>query len=125
MSSIKFRSVRIQGWRQFGNVDIEIHPRLTVLTGANGAGKSSLLRIIHGHFGFCLPFLATPMRKSDGGYSYVTGIFTESIARFWQRIWAREREVSNVSVIEYDNGIESRLQIPTGESVEYNITVAQ
>jgi predicted ATPase len=41
----RFRSLRIEGWRQFDNVDIELHPRLTVLTGANGAGKTSLLRI--------------------------------------------------------------------------------
>ena len=125
MSSTKFRSVRIQGWRQFGNVDIEIHPRLTVLTGANGAGKSSLLRILHGHFGFNLPFLATPIRKSDGGYEYLTGIFTGAIARVWQRIWTRDQDVSNVGVIEYTNGVESRLQIPTGSSVQYNIRIEQ
>ena len=123
MPSTKFRSVKIQGWRQFGNVDIEIHPRLTVLTGANGAGKSSLLRIIHGHFGIHLPFLATPIRKSDGGYAYVTGIFTETIARIWQRLWTREQEVSNVGIIEYDNGVESKLLIPMGPSVQYNITI--
>ena len=98
MSSTKFRSVRIQGWRQFGNVDIEIHPRLTVLTGANGAGKSSLLRILHGHFGLNLPFLATPIRKADGGYAYLTGVFTGAIARMWQRIWTRDPDVSNVGV---------------------------
>ena len=51
MSSMKFTSLRIEGWRQFGHVDISLHPRLTVLTGANGAGKSSLLKIFQRHFG--------------------------------------------------------------------------
>ena len=125
MSSTKFRSVKIQGWRQFGNVDMEIHPRLTVLTGANGAGKSSLLRILHGHFGLNLPFLATPIRKADGGYAYLSGVFTGAIARMWQRIWTRDPDVSNVGVIEYDNGVEARLQIPTGSSVQYNIGIKQ
>ena len=33
--------------------------------------------------------------------------------------------MSNVGVIEYNNGVESRLQIPMGESVQYNITIEQ
>lgn len=123
MSSTKFHSLNIQGWRQFGNVDIQVHPRLTVLTGANGAGKSSLLRIIHGHFGIQLPFLSTPIHKSNGGYAYWTGIFTDRIATMWQRLWPRDRDVSCVGVIKYDNGIVSRLQVPSESRVQYNITI--
>lgn len=34
-----FKRLKISDWRQFSNVDISFHPHLTVLTGANGAGK--------------------------------------------------------------------------------------
>lgn len=33
-------------WRQFGLVDIVFHPRLTVITGANAAGKTTLLSLL-------------------------------------------------------------------------------
>ena len=85
MSATKFSSLRIDGWRQFGHVDIALHPRLTVLTGANGAGKTSLLRIFHTHFGVNQPFLATPIQQSGGGYSYLTGLFTGTVAKIWER----------------------------------------
>ena len=120
---MKFTSLRIEGWRQFGHVDIAIHPRLTVLTGANGAGKSSILKIFHSHFGINQPFLATPISQSGGGYHYKTGLFTDTIARIWQRYWTKRSDMSNVGAIGYGNGVKSELQIPTESSVQYNITI--
>ena len=123
MSSTKFSSLRIEGWRQFGHVDIELHPRLTVLTGANGVGKSSVLRILHRHFGVHQPFLATPVRQLDGGYSYLTGIFTDTIAKLWRRLWVKRSDMSNIGTVKYENGMDSELQIPTESNVEYNVNM--
>ena len=120
---MKFASIRIEGWRQFGHVDIALHPRLTVLTGANGAGKSSLLRIFHRHFGINQPFLATPISHTAGGYRYMTGVFTRGMATLWQRFSSKRSDLSNVGVIGYDNGITSKLHIPTDSSVQYNISI--
>ena len=39
------------GWRQFKEVDIKFHKRLTIITGTNGAGKTSILNILNNHFG--------------------------------------------------------------------------
>ena len=123
MPITKFRSLRIEGWRQFGRVDIALHPRLTVITGANGAGKSSLLRLLQRHFGAEQLFLATPTLQSDGGYSYLTGLFTDTIANVWRRFWTKRSDMSNVGTIGYDNDIESELQIPTESSVQYQVNV--
>ena len=123
MAATKFSSLRIEGWRQFGHVDIALHPRLTVLTGANGAGKSSILRILYSHFGIQQPFLATPVLQPGGGYSYWTGLFTDTIARVWQRFWKKRSDMSNVGAIHYDNGVESELQIPTQSSVQYKVKI--
>ena len=125
MSSTKFRSLRIEGWRQFGRIDIELHPQLTVLTGANGAGKTSLLRVFQRHFGIDQPFLATPMRQSDGGYSYWTGLFTGATARLWTRLWNKRVDMSDVGAITYSNGVESELRIPTQSSVQYNVAIGR
>ena len=123
MPSTKFTSLRIEGWRQFGHVDIALHPRLTVLTGANGAGKSSLLKIFYSHFGIHQPFLATPIPQSSDGYSYLTGIFTGTIANIWQRLWTHRSDLSNVGAITYDNGAEVELQIPAQSGVQYNLQI--
>lgn len=123
----KFNSVRVEGWRQFGHVELKLHPRLTVLTGANGAGKSSLLKLFTRHFGFDRPFLSTPVRTPSGGYSYVTGLFSGTIAKFWQRWWTRrpdETDMSNVGTILYANGVEAVLQVPRESGVQYNVNIS-
>lgn len=69
---IVFRRLQLEGWRQFRAVDIAFHPRLTVLTGANGAGKTSLLNLASRHFGWPAGFVSTPRTRERGtalGYS--------------------------------------------------------
>ncbi|MGQ7871561.1 AAA family ATPase [Bacillus sp. 1A] len=45
------KNLKIKNWNQFDNVDIDFHPKLTVLTGANGAGKSTILRMFSTQLG--------------------------------------------------------------------------
>ena len=123
MASTKFSSLRIEGWRQFGHVDLALHPRLTVLTGANGAGKSSLLRLFSGHFGINQPFLATPIVQPSGGYSYITGLFTGRLAKHWRRLWNKRSDMSNVGIIRYGDGQESQLQVPEQSSVQFQVEI--
>ncbi|MBS1183504.1 MAG: family ATPase [Proteobacteria bacterium] len=119
----KFSYLKIEGWRQFGHVEIELHPRLTILTGANGAGKSSILRIFTRHFGFDRPFLATPVRNESGGYSYLTGLFTGVVATLWRRFWTGKPDTSNVGTIRYDNKSEGQIQVPIRTDVQYSIGI--
>lgn len=120
----KFHSLSVEGWRQFGRVAIELHPRLTVLTGANGAGKSSLLRIFTRHFGFDRQFLATPVRDESGGYAYLTGLFTGILAKIWRRSSSDNTRNSIVGTIKYVNGMEGQIQVPSQSGVQYSVTIA-
>ena len=54
--------ISISRWRQFDHIDIDLHPRLTILTGANGSGKSTLLSILEANLigGQRDQYLATP-----------------------------------------------------------------
>lgn len=122
----KFRELTLQGWRQFGDIKIELHPRLTVLTGANGAGKSSILRIFSRHFGFDRPFLATPLRNSSGGYSYFTGVFSGGLASIWTRLRriSRPENSSQVGILGYSNGIDGQLIVPAASAVQYHLAIS-
>ncbi|WP_341769919.1 AAA family ATPase [Brucella anthropi] len=68
---MRFQSIKVHAWRQFRDVQIQLHPKLTVLTGPNGSGKSTLLSL----FSRCMenssiePFLATPIRDRKTGVS--------------------------------------------------------
>lgn len=61
-----FKNITLQHWRQIHKVDIEFHPRLTVLTGANGAGKTTILNILSQHFGWPINWASTPAPSSKG-----------------------------------------------------------
>jgi recombinational DNA repair ATPase RecF len=61
-SNAMFRSLEIHTWRQIEQVEIQFHPRLTILTGANGSGKTTILNLISRHFGWSIPLVSTPKR---------------------------------------------------------------
>ena len=55
-----FKQIRLTGWQQFEEIDIDVHPELTIITGANGSGKTTLLRFLARHFGWSFSQLRTP-----------------------------------------------------------------
>lgn len=59
-----FARLQVADWRQFSEVDIEFHPRLTVLTGANASGKTTLLNLLAQHFNWFTQYLGVPIRGS-------------------------------------------------------------
>jgi hypothetical protein len=59
---MSFEQLNLTGWRQFDFINLQFHPRLTILTGANGSGKTALLRILARHFQWSFEELTTPRR---------------------------------------------------------------
>jgi predicted ATPase len=62
-----FKSLTIRGWRQFDEIDLDFHDRLTILTGTNGTGKSTLLKILALEFAhsWTPKFAATAIRVEN------------------------------------------------------------
>lgn len=73
---MKFEKITLTEWRQFSQVDINFHPNVTIITGANGAGKSTILKLLSQHFGWHHPFLGTPFFSKEQGTVQYKSIFT-------------------------------------------------
>ncbi|RQU52427.1 AAA family ATPase [Burkholderia cenocepacia] len=123
--SLSFRRIEINNWRQFSSIDIEFHERLTVITGANGAGKSTILGVLAQHFGWQRQYLSTPRRpKGSTSYSYVTGLWnTRRTSQPSIHPFGDAEIVGNIS---YSEGPRAELYVPkqTG-SVQYQLNIHQ
>ncbi|MDS7930969.1 AAA family ATPase [Acinetobacter sp. V102_4] len=73
---MKFEKITLTEWRQFSKIEIEFHPNVTIITGANGAGKSTILKLLSKHFGWHHPFLGTPFFSKEQGVVQYKSIFT-------------------------------------------------
>ncbi|MDN8167216.1 AAA family ATPase [Acinetobacter nosocomialis] len=68
---MKLNSIKISEWQQFLKVEIDFHKNVTILTGANGSGKTTILKFISNHYGWSNIILAIPiLEKQQGAYVY-------------------------------------------------------
>ncbi len=126
--AIGFQSINIQRWRQFNNVEINFHDRLTILTGANGSGKSTILKLLKGHFHGEADekFIATPIFY-NGGINYYTGHWTENylISGFDNDFISYNSESSeNIGNIFYSNGASSSINIPKSKGIDFKVKLS-
>jgi len=112
-----FSEVRLFKWRQFNNVHIRLDKRMTVLTGENGTGKTTILNILSRHFGWNLQFVATLLPSS--------GKRSKAI---WSDLWDAimsdfdvQPGSTEVGTITYPNGQECKLKVEQQDSkAQYN-----
>jgi hypothetical protein len=112
--SLIFSRLLIEGWRQFDTVDIELHPRLTVLTGANGSGKTTLLGLFAKHFGWRGMYLGTPISNKEGGFSFVVGWVKRLLGR-----GATPDSHVRIGSLTYSNNVTAAILVPKDAGVQY------
>ncbi len=114
-----FAKIDLSRWRQFEHVSIQLDSRMTVLTGENGTGKTTILNVLSRHFGWNLHLISTPLPLSK-----------LRAKRFWSDIWsAMESDLMvqpgsvQIGTIRYRNETECLLMAPPQvEQAQYNLT---
>ena len=109
----RFKTLEVAGWRQFGSVQIEFHPRATIITGANGSGKTTLLSILSQHFGWSPTFIGTPRIDRRGALEGTSPECINDVAG---------KGNADVGKLTYDDGAVAALQAPM-EGASFQIAI--
>lgn len=114
---MKFKKLILTDWRQFKQVEIEFHPRITIITGANGTGKSTILKILSQHFGWQYTLLSTPRLSVTGEKNFYSGMLN------YLRKIKKPENLNIAGTLEYDNLALANLIIPENNSATYNVQI--
>lgn len=111
-----FKFIEISEWQQFSNIAIEFHDRLTVLTGANGSGKTTILNLLAKHYGWDVASLATPRKEKKSG-----------IIQFFSRVFNGENksDMPKIGRIEYSDNSSTDLRVQNTNEAQYQIQIPQ
>lgn len=109
-----FKQIEINEWQQFEKVAIQFHDRLTIITGANGCGKTTILNILAKHFGWEHTLLATPRTEKSTG-----------VMKYFQRFFKGSDKSNDktIGLISYTNQTDATLTIPQDNSATYAMQI--
>lgn len=115
-----FRRLELQDWRQFKNVDIDLSSRVTIITGSNGCGKTTILSLLSRHFGWSIPFVASPYvsKRAQKALYRDVPIETRNV-----EYHSQNQSEQTVGTITYDNGAKCILTLPQAHGANYNINL--
>jgi predicted ATPase len=110
-----FKRLKIERWRQFESLDINLETPMTVFTGVNGTGKTTILNILSRHFGWDLHWTSTMHKKKDK-------------SQFWSDLWSLyddsflpKSNTVQIGEIHYTSGDICLLQVPIPVNEQYRI----
>lgn len=109
-----FKKLEIRKWQQFEEIELEFHDRITIVTGSNGCGKTTLLSLLARHSGWNHNSLSTPKKDKNTG-----------AIRFVQRFFkgASEESGESVGTIQYSNNLSGRLLVQKIEAASYQVQI--
>ncbi|MBA7675438.1 hypothetical protein ES703_83673 [subsurface metagenome] len=113
-----FAAIKLKRWRQFNKVNIYLNRRMTVLTGENGTGKTTILNILSKHFGWNLKLVSTPLPISK---RMAKQIWTDAWDTRLSDFDVKPEDVE-IGTIKYKNGQICRIMVPPHPGgAQYNL----
>lgn len=117
-----FKRINIKAWRQFSDIDIEFHRNLTVLTGANGAGKTTILNILSQSTGWQPKFVSSYAKKA-GVVKYINSLFQAGKKFFIKSGPETFVDENKLGELQYLDGTIADLLLPKDVSGTYQILI--
>lgn len=110
-----FERLTLKDWQQFADIDISFHPRATILTGANGSGKTTILSLLARHRGWHQQSLATP--KND--------LKTKALKYFslFRNLGKETSSDRSIGSLTYSNGSSANFVVPEVNSAQYQLGI--
>lgn len=127
-----FTRLDVSNWRQFGAASIEFHDRLTIITGANASGKSTLLSILAKHFNWSRSYSSAPRHRQRS--SLEKSFLTDASERaLWEDYaWLPHSSVYDqwrqVGRLQYANGLSTEISVPSADQAsrsQYDLMLSQ
>ncbi|WP_041657961.1 AAA family ATPase [Azoarcus sp. KH32C] len=112
---MNFERMTLKGWQQFADIDIAFHPRATIITGANGSGKTTILSFLARHRGWQQFSLATP--KND---LFSKTLKYLSLARLFGK---NENSDRSIGTLTYTNKSTATFSVPEAGSAQYQVQI--
>jgi len=118
-----FKRLNISNWRQYSDIDIQFHDHLTVLTGANGAGKTTILNLLSQNIGWEAKFVSSYETDKTGISKYFN-----SLKLLGKKFFIRKTEQTNTSEnklgeLEFSDGTVVDIILPLKvDSGTYSVT---
>ncbi len=120
-SAIMFKKLEINHWRQFEKIEIEFDDSVTIITGSNGAGKTTILSILGKNFGWNTRLLSTPSKDKESGLMrFLTGK--------WDTLFPKIEEHGSwieIGNIQYANLKYSKVRIPKEAGSTYDLNFSE
>lgn len=114
--------LNINHWNQFGNISLDFHDDLTIITGTNGSGKSTILRLLSKLVGWSYTEVGLPNKTKNSYIPYLSGIFHNKILNLTNNSTDNNDTISignlNTSTGNYE------LHVPTNSnSISYSVII--
>jgi predicted ATPase len=126
-----FKLLSLKHWRQFESVDLNFAPRLCVLTGPNGCGKTTILNVLGRHFGWNLNFLSASFltRKEKRIYADAWDVLEEveedspDDSEKPQKPEIQAGHRFPIGSLEYTSGQTASIEAPASHDTQYNVII--